>query len=338
MTPKYWQCTVCILFPQVSTLTAYPPEWQIHGEEDFEGFNPDPDAEEEGLGMALLANVDQDGRLTDTFKCCFFGTAPTKFTVSADKVFANPPEHIRQMEFCVSANLKEMSPLITKATSTRWKNFTTSIKDRTIIVIDKEGKEVDSKPVIEYLTTRGCSTRWAVGATRATGPPALQMEFQVLPAPEIDLNKKKKKFSKYSCASILVACFPLQVKFFDGNKAAGPVPILFAANKEAARCGLKDNVEANLELINKLNSQFLFLEHITMGEAMVFVQGKVTSGQGKVAYPLPKIMVQSADKKKSKQAASSVILHQSKTGMFLFDLTIKSIFTLKIPSGQIGSA
>jgi hypothetical protein len=75
-------------------------------------------------------------------------------------------------------------------------------------------------------------------------------------------------------------------------------------------------VEANQELINKLNSRFLFLEHITMDEG-----DKASPGMGK------KVMNQPGGKKKTKKAAGTVPvnLHHSKTGMCLTPLLL-SIF------------
>jgi hypothetical protein len=287
MTQNYWQC---ILFPKVSTLTAYPPEWQIHGEEDFEGFNPDPDAEEEGLGMALLAKVDQKGHLTDTFKCCIFGTGPTMFTVSAEEIFVKPPEPISKMWFKVSATSEMMSPP-PKKTCTPWKDFADSIIDGMVIATDVQGNIIDSKPVLDYLaekTPGGYSTRWAVGGNLSTVPTSLQMEFHVLPAPVKML--KEKKLEEDHCPSVQTHCIPLRVKLFDGEVAAGPVPILFAANREAAVRGLQNNVDATLEEIKSLNSRFLVMNTKTKENALHYIKSnpKLTMRNVKKAFPLPK--------------------------------------------------
>ncbi len=44
-------------------MTAYPPEWAIHDEIDYESFHLAPGTEE-GMGMAVLAKVDLEGHLT----------------------------------------------------------------------------------------------------------------------------------------------------------------------------------------------------------------------------------------------------------------------------------
>jgi hypothetical protein len=44
-------------------MTAYPPEWVIYDEIDYESFHLAPGADE-GMGMAVLAKVDLEGHLT----------------------------------------------------------------------------------------------------------------------------------------------------------------------------------------------------------------------------------------------------------------------------------
>lgn len=141
------------------------------------------------------------------------------------------------------------------ATSTTWKYFEKSIRDRTIIPTDKDGNAVDPEPVLEYLRS--------LGATPSSFPTTLQMEFQVLPK-----SRTKNNLKADNCVSVQVARIPLKVELFDGKDAAGPVPILFASDQAAAFVGLMDNAGATLEDIHKLNSRFIFLDHLTMENAV----------------------------------------------------------------------
>jgi hypothetical protein len=112
------------------------------------------------------------------------------------------------------------------------------------------------------------------------------MEFQVLPAPAKSLTKNNLKAD--NCVSVQVARIPLKVELFDGRDAAGPVPILFASDQAAAFGGLMDNAGATLEDIHKLNSKFLFLEHLTMENAVAYLQGNARKAKGVPAYTLQK--------------------------------------------------
>jgi hypothetical protein len=257
--------------------------------------------------MAVLARVDSQGRLTGTFKCCIVGTGPTTFHIPADKIFDNPPPKIHQLNFEVSADLEEMSPPA-NATSTRWKDFTDSINDRTVLVTNKDGSVENPKPVLEYLrslssqkTPGGYSTRWAVGATSSSGPTTFQMEFQVLPAPAEALNKQNLQAD--NCISVLATCIPLQVELFDGKVATGPVPTLFAANTEAASMGLQNNAAFTLEDIKRLNSRFSYMEHLTMDDAVVYLHNHSKKGKGVVDHPSP----EPTDQPSAKRSKAAVV-------------------------------
>jgi hypothetical protein len=161
------------------------------------------------------------------------------------------------------------------ATSTTWKYFEKSIRDRTIIPTDKDGNAVDPEPVLEYLRS--------LGATPSSFPTTLQMEFQVLPK-----SRTKNNLKADNCVSVQVARIPLKVELFDGKDAAGPVPILFASDQAAAFVGLMDNAGATLEDIHKLNSRFIFFDHLTMENAVTYLQGNARKAKGVPAYALQK--------------------------------------------------
>jgi hypothetical protein len=48
-------------------MTAFPPEWQVHNDVDFESFHLSTAESGHGMGMTLLSRVDRDGHLTGTF-------------------------------------------------------------------------------------------------------------------------------------------------------------------------------------------------------------------------------------------------------------------------------
>ena len=66
-------------------MTAYPPEWVIYDEIDYESFHLAPGADE-GMGMAVLAKVDLEGHLTSQFKCLVFGAGPSIIRIPATRI------------------------------------------------------------------------------------------------------------------------------------------------------------------------------------------------------------------------------------------------------------
>jgi len=84
-----------------------------------------------------------------------------------------------------------------------------------------------------------------------------------------------------------VARVPLKVELFDGQLAAGPVPTLFASDQNEAFEGLMANASETLLDVHKLNSRFLFMEHLTMEEAVLYLQGPAKKAKGAQAFPPP---------------------------------------------------
>jgi len=144
-----------------------------------------------------------------------------------------------------------------------------SLMDRTILITNGLGDAADPAPVVTYLTSLaakktpgGCSTRWAIAATPSTFPTSLQVEFQSLSAPAKSLNKSNLKAD--NCVNIQVARIPLKVELFNGDLAAGPVPILFFSDRAGDFKGLMEHADTVLEDLGKLNSRFYFMEHLSM--------------------------------------------------------------------------
>ena len=284
-------------------MTAYPPEWSIHGEVEFESFHLTSGGEDAGMGMVLLAKADLEGHLTGTFRCCVFGTGPTTIRIPATRILSLPPAHIQPLFFEVSVDAEEINPPV-NAMAQPWKDFLNSITDRTVVITNAMGDAVDPTPVVDYLkklaaekVPAGCSTRWAIAATLSTTPVSLQAELQVLLAPAKSLTKSNLKAD--NCVSVQVARIPLKVEMFDGTIVAGPVPTLFASDQQAASKGLMDNADTTLEDLFKLNGKFVFMEHLTMEGAITYLGGQARKAKGNMAYPKPTIDQPAAKKQKT---------------------------------------
>ncbi len=79
----------------------------------------------------------------------------------------------------------------------------------------------------------------------------------------------------------------LRAEMFDGETLAGPVPNIFAHDRQEALDGLLANPELALADIVQLNERFLQMEHITLAEAVTF-HGKGGSGQPEARRPSPR--------------------------------------------------
>jgi len=270
-------------------MAAYPPEWQVHDEVEFDSHHLAP-AEDGAMGMVVLAKLNLSGNFTGTFRCCVFGANPTTIRVPADRLIPSDllPAKFRPFKFEFSINPEEIMPQV-NSTCTIWKEGLASIKDRTMLVLDSNNDVVDPVHVVKYLqnlasegNNGGFSTRWAIAASPSTTPPTLQAELQTLPARAKYLTKANLKSD--NSVSIQVARIPLRAELFDGTDAAGPIPTLFAADRDSAFTNLMVNLTEVLEGVNNLNGRFLYMEHLTMEEAAKYLQGPARRAKGTPAF------------------------------------------------------
>ena len=265
-------------------MAAYPPEWQIHSESEFEAFHLAP-GEDGAMGMVLQAKLNRSGNFTGMFQCCIFGANPTTIHVPAAKIIPGLPADYHALKFAFSVNPEEMAPQL-NSTCTVWKDSLASVLDRTLLVLDEKDDVVDPTQVIKYLKqvadAGGFSTRWAIAATPSTTPPTLQAELQMLPIAAKHLTKANLKSD--NAVSVQLARIPLRVEMFDGTDAAGPIPTLFAADRDSAFHNLMNNLQEVLEGVNNLNQRFLFMEHLTRDEAVKYLQGQAKKAKGVPAF------------------------------------------------------
>jgi hypothetical protein len=147
----------------------------------------------------------------------------------------------------------------------------------------------------------GFSTRCAIAATPSTSPITLQAELQALPTAARALTKRNLRSD--NCVIVQIARIPLRVDMFDGMEATSPVPSLFAPNRVAAFTGLMKNLSEALHDVLHLNQTFLFMEHVTLEDAAIYLQGQARRAKGIAAFQ-PKSLVHPPSSKKPKLAGS----------------------------------
>ena len=71
-------------------MSAYPPEWQIHSESEFEAFHLAP-GEDGAMGMVLQAKLNRSGNFNGVFQCCIFRRQPHHNPRSGLQGYPGPP-------------------------------------------------------------------------------------------------------------------------------------------------------------------------------------------------------------------------------------------------------
>ncbi len=112
--------------------------------------------------------------------------------------------------------------------------------------------------------------------------------FEMQGLPTAACNIQKKFFSSDNSVSVLLGAFDLNADIFDGTFAHGLVPIFFSANPMQAQAFLDRNPAATKEIITTVNSRLLHMEHLSLGEAVAYLQAKKgRMAKGTAAFPLP---------------------------------------------------
>jgi hypothetical protein len=106
----------------------------------------------------------------------------------------------------------------------------------------------------------------------------------MLPVAAKHLSKANLKSD--NAVSVQLARIPLQMEMFNGTDAAGPIPTLFTADGDSAFHNLMNNLQEVQEGIIYLTQCFLFMEHLTMDEAIKYLQGQAKKAKGVHALKL----------------------------------------------------
>ncbi len=98
-------------------------------------------------------------------------------------------------------------------------------------------------------------------------------------------NLSKNNLKADNLVYVLLAKMDLRAEMFDGKTLAGPVPNIFAHDRQEALDGLLANPELALADIVQLNERFLQMEHITLAEAVTFLgKGRIRAARGTAAF------------------------------------------------------
>jgi hypothetical protein len=124
------------------------------------------------------------------------------------------------------------------------------------------------------------SWRWAVAAN--VDGDKLLLQLQALPVSGEHI-KGDPAFSADNLAVVVLASFPLEVDMFDGDLAAGPVPLFFSSKPEETLAKISSRPSAAHNLCQALAGRFLITEGLTSKEA-VSLDGKPRIGKAEPPF------------------------------------------------------
>jgi len=257
-----------------------PPVWQIFSADEYAAYEV-PAAQDEHLGFHLLMCLSAQHRFTGAFRLCLFGGGELSVTPPlADVLYPLPPE-FAHLSLMFVASPREIQ-LQQNSVSTAWVDVVDMIRDGSALVANGDDVHEDSTPLVAYLldpatkkANVGASVRWAVAAT---ADKEIRLELQLLPVPARLLNKQNLR--QDNAVSVLLKSVRIRTEMFSGGQVLGPVPLLFVPDRQAAANHLQSDPVGVKADIKALNERFLLMEHMSMGEAVAYIQGRHRSAKG----------------------------------------------------------
>jgi hypothetical protein len=254
-------------------MAVFPAEWLIYRADDFASFQLAPLADT-GMTVQTLMLLKPDCSPSAHFRVCIAGRDHVTAHFTLAKVLANAPPNLAGTILTYSAPIASISPP-QNAASTAWVDLEALLRDRSVLPGQGADQNKVLKLLIAYLGSldkskqgEGASLRWAITGSAALG--GLQLELQALPSAAKLLTKNNLKGD--NAVSVVISTTQLHAELFDGVSHAGPVPMFFANDRRAARAALNDDPDEVYDAIKAVNSKFLYPEHLTLQEAVAYLQ------------------------------------------------------------------
>ena len=270
-------------------MSAFPPVWEVDDIDDYDSFHLGPSQDQELCGK-LLMPLSPGGRSTGAFRIMFFGHCRFTVALPVCRVFTPIPAAFSALTIAATFDAEVMTPKDNSVT-TPWMDVVDLLRDKSAVLQDEDKKPVDPTPLVQHLTDAaakksnlGASVRWAL-AVSVGG--TLQYELQLLPVPPRLLNKQNLK--QDNAVSVLLLVVPVKMELFKDPQVSGPVPHLFHENPDDCFELLRGDLSGILEDIRMINSKFLWMEHVTMADAVRYITGR---GRQRAARGVPAFTVE----------------------------------------------
>ena len=229
--------------------------------------------EDDSWGVQLLVRLAADQLFISHSRWCVYGKTPISFRFKVCDVIPSYPD--KTTKFFIQADLFDLTPAV-NSTVTSWWDVETMMREGCLLVQNSEKVTIDSKPVYDHLASiakekhcAGGSIRWAVTVGNHGTP---RLELQGLPAKESFLQRDC--FRRDNVISVLLAAVKLQTILFDGAELAGPVPIIFAADRARTLKLLDENQEYFKKELVRVITTLLRMEHQSAEDAAAYLKGE----------------------------------------------------------------
>ncbi len=165
---------------------GFPPPWDFFQDEEFELAAPRDPGE---LGVELMAQCRDNGRITDHFRLAVGGTKLLELYVSVKQLL--PVDSLPDWSILISVWPHHIKLRRNMATSD-WADLRACVEANDLLVYNEEKEPIDNKQLLDLIskldkTVTGASYRWAVivGEDKR-----LQLELQALPCAAAILTGK----------------------------------------------------------------------------------------------------------------------------------------------------
>jgi hypothetical protein len=268
-------------------MAEFPPDWDIYEERDFATFNRARDLQTP-LAASTLIRLNDDGRSMGIFRIILFGGGILNINIHVCDVLPDPPPSIASQIISLSARADKLA-IASNATTSSWRDLLILLDAGIAKMLNADGTDTSSDPLIRFLNDHanssdkssvGVSIRWAVAVDRSGDH---NLEIQSLPTQARYLTKANLK--QDNSVSVLLGSFPLCIDLFQGQNPGGPVPLLFAADRDKAADQISKNPESLRADIAAVNSTLLHMEHLSLAEAHAYLQGRARAAKGVSAHP-----------------------------------------------------
>jgi hypothetical protein len=244
------------------------PVFRIHRRDEFLRHNIT--TADQGINLAVLVEARATGCIENHFWCHIFGDVVVLSVFAANRIF-NAPE-AEGVFLRLDAHPSQLQPDC-DATTSRWFDLQNSLQDRSVAIIDAEGKEMEAPDFVASLRSDcpekeavGASLRWAVVVNSRQ---ELELALQCLPCPD----KYLKPFHRAdNIPTIRLAKIHVSCEMGDKVSWLGPIPLLFSPDLDATQHVFQSNPGLARSELNKVLARFRHMEHFTAGEAVAYLK------------------------------------------------------------------
>jgi len=265
---------------------ADPDEsWALYPLSEFAAYAA-PAAQDDRLAFSLLMCLSAQHKFTGAFRFCLFGGGELSVTIPLDEALYPTPPEFSTLTLIIATSPRDII-LQQNSAASAWIDVVDMLRDKSALLVNTDDVVEDHTPLVDYLLSPaskkanlGASIRWMVAARPDC---LLTLELQLLPVPARMLNKQNLR--QDNAVSVLLKSFRIRSTMFSSDDVRGPVPLLFAPDREAAAAALQTDARGVLADIRLLNERILCTEHLSLQEAVAYMQGRHRVAKGYPVFP-----------------------------------------------------